>query len=263
MLKFSANLSMLFTEVPLSKRFGLARQAGFKAVEIQFPYELSIHELQTLLEKNQLELVLFNIPAGDLLSGGNGLACVPGKEAEYQAAIQKAVTYAKALNTPAINILSGRQPSGVSQEECFTVFEKNIRKTLDAFHGMKTCIVTEVLNSIDMPNILLHDLNKTIALCHRFPELRIQYDCYHMAKMERDIMADLNQHLSLIGHIQFADNPGRQQPGTGHLNFDEIFQYIQKADYTGYCGAEYRPSCQTIDSLSWFRAWKNGLKADT
>lgn len=254
MLHFAANLSLLFAELPITERFAAARAAGFDAVEIQFPYELSIPQLRQLLADNQLTLILINVPAGDLMTGGNGLACVPGQEAAYRAALQEAKAYADALQVPFINVLSGRQPQGVSSAECQAVLESNIPLTLDTFRNSSTQVLVEVINNIDMPHFFLHQLEVAAQLCQKFPALKIQYDCYHMARMGKAVLPELKKYLPLIGHIQFADCPGRHEPGSGTINFAEIFSFLKTSDYRGYCAAEYRCEGNTAATLHWFQA---------
>lgn len=253
MLKFSANLSLLFTEKPLAERFSAARAAGFSAVEIQFPYELEIPELKRLLQENELELVLVNVPAGDLMQGGDGLACVPGMQAEFKAATLKAGEYAEALHIPCINILAGRQPQGISRDDCMATLLENLDYASHHFHRAGIGTVVEAINIFDMQNFLIHSVTHMQHLCAQNSRLKMQFDCYHMSRMGEDILGSLRSNLPLIGHIQFADNPGRREPGTGHIDYRPVFSLLRESDYAGWTGAEYRPSGKTEDSLAWLR----------
>lgn len=251
MLNFSANLSLLFTEKPLAARFSAAREAGFSAVEIQFPYELEIADLKNLLQENALDLVLINVPAGDLMQGGNGLACVPGMQREFQAATALALEYARALAVPTINILAGRQAHGVSREECMFALAENIDHASHIFHNAGITTVVEAINVFDMPHFFLHSLAHMQQLCAQHRHLKMQFDCYHMSRMGEDILEALRNNLARIGHIQFADNPGRNEPGSGNIDYAAVFSFLRKSDYSGWTGAEYRPSGKTEDSLAW------------
>ncbi|MDQ8038068.1 MAG: TIM barrel protein [Pedobacter sp.] len=251
MLKFSANLSLLFTEMPLPERFAAARAAGFSAVEIQFPYELEIPVLKSLLQENALELVLINVPAGDLMLGGDGLACVPGMEKEFKAAALKAGEYAEALDVPRINVLAGRQPHGISRDECMATLLDNLDHASHHFRKAGIGTVAEAINIFDMPHFLIHSLAHMQHLCEHNSHLKMQFDCYHLSRMGEDIMEALRNNLPLIGHIQFADNPGRHEPGTGHIDYAPVFSLLRESDYAGWTGAEYRPSGKTEDSLAW------------
>ncbi len=254
MLRFSANLSMLFTEVPLLERFALAKQAGFHAVEIQFPYDLDVIAIQDQLKKHHLTLVLINLPAGDLMHGGDGITGVPGREHQFQQALVEGLHYARMLNVPTINILAGRQPVRSDLLPCLETLAGNLR---DASREIAACgirPVIEAINGIDMPRFLLQSLAQTQEMLETVgrPELKMQYDCYHMAMMGEPVLQALQENLSQIGHIQFADYPNRHQPQTGTLDFNAIFQWIAQSNYQGWTGAEYRPLGSTTESLAWF-----------
>jgi len=254
MLNFSANLSLLFTERPLPERFAAARAAGFAAVEIQFPYELDIPTLKTLLQENSLKLVLINVPAGDLMAGGNGLACVPGKEEEFHSAVARAREYAEALGVPRINVLAGRKSAESSREDCLAVLRENLHHASHEFHKAGIETVVEAINLFDMPGFLVHSVAAMQQLCEHNSRLKMQFDCYHMSRMGEDVLAALQSNLPLIGHIQFADNPGRHEPGTGHIDYKPVFSFLRDSDYQGCCGAEYRPSKRTEDTLGWLKS---------
>ena len=255
MLNFSANLSLLFTEVPLIQRFALARQAGFQAVEIQFPYELTIDEISQQLTEHELKLVLINVPAGDLMQGGDGLACVPGQEHLFQEAVQQALRYAAVLNIPSINILAGRQPVHADLLPCLETLAKNLRYACDEFSKVGVTPVFEIINSIDMPRFIIHNVAQAQEMLEavHHSALKIQLDFYHLAMMNEPLLESLKENLPLIGHIQFADCPNRHEPGTGEINFTELFDYIQHSHYQGFTGAEYRPLQNTTNSLDWLK----------
>lgn len=257
MLNLAVNLSMIFTEVPLIERFVLAKQHGFKSVEIQFPYELSIPHIQHQLELHQLDLVLINVPAGDLMQGGNGLAGVPGHETEFAIAVQKAMHYATQLKVPTVNILAGKQPVDADLLPCLQTLADNLRFACDAFQDANIIPVIEMINGTDMPRFLIQNLAQGQEMLEavNHPALKLQYDCYHMAMMGEDVLQGLKENIHHIAHIQFADYPGRHEPLTGHLNYDEILKWIKHSPYFGYCAAEYKPSVPSSESFSWLTSY--------
>lgn len=255
MLRFSANLSLLFAELPLAERFAAARAQGFRHVEIQFPYELDLDTLERLLEDNGQQLVLMNLPAGDLMQGGDGLACVPGREQEFREAVARGLDYARALNVPTVNILAGRRPEGIAEATCERVLLDNLEYAANRLHDAGITPVLEAINIFDMPRFLVHSLEDMRSTCLRVPHLKMQFDCYHMSRMGEDALGLLRDNLAAIGHIQFADNPGRHEPGTGRIDYRAIFTFLRDSAYAGFTGAEYRPSRATADTLGWWRHW--------
>jgi hydroxypyruvate isomerase len=262
MLQFSANLSMLFTEVPLIERFALARQHGFDAIEIQFPYELSIEQIQIKLNQHQLKLILINIPAGDLMHGGDGLAGIPRREQTFRQAVYDALEYAKALNVPNVNVLAGRQPVAVDLLPCLHVLAANLRFAMDVMAASNIGVVLEGINGIDMPRFLIQnivqmqEMLEAVNTRNIHHPLKMQFDCYHMAMMGEDLFSGLTENIHQIGHIQFADCPHRQEPRLApvteeQIDYKNVFSLIRALDYYGYCGAEYRPSTNTGLTLDW------------
>lgn len=253
MLKFSANLSMLFTEHPLIERFAAARAAGFDAVEIQFPYELPVEALRAELQKHDLMLVLINIPAGDLMQGGDGLAGVPGRENAFRHAVMDALRYAEALQVPTVNVLAGRQPDGENLVRCLHTLAMNLRYAAETFQSAGITTVMEAINTFDMPRFLLHSVAHMQEMRERVdhPMLKMQFDCYHMQRMGENVAQSLRDNINAIGHIQFADVPGRHEPGTGSMDYPMLFRLLKELPYNGWTGAEYRPSTTTAHTLAW------------
>ena len=252
-MKLAVNLSMIFTEVPLLERFNLAAQHGFQHVEIQFPYELSIDQIQTQLVQHQLTLCLINVPVGDLMQGGHGLAGIPAQEENFKVAVTQAIEYAAALNVPSVNILAGKKPDDIEYDVCFKTLVKNLKFSCSEFsqHGIQP--VFEMINGHDMPNFLIQTVADGLKLIEQVndPSLKMQFDCYHMTRMNENLIKALDSNLDNIGHIQFADVPGRHEPNTGKINFDEVFQFLNQSTYTGFVAAEYRPSNHSNDSFEW------------
>ena len=253
MLNLAVNLSLIFHEVPLIERFALAKAQGFRAVEIQFPYELSITQIQDELDRHELDLVLINVPAGDLMQGGDGLACVPGCEYEFEKAVQLAIEYAAALHVPTVNILAGKQPIDADLLPCLQTFANNLKFACDLFQSADISPVIEMINGTDMPRFLIQNIAQAQEMLEavQHPALRLQYDCYHMAMMGEDVLTGLQENLHQIGHIQFADCPSRHEPDTGNIAYKVIFDWLLQSGYQGFIGAEYKPKTNSDQSFAW------------
>lgn len=257
-MKIAANLSMLFNELPLAERIMAARVAGFDGVEIQFPYALPAIRLKELLDRADLPLVLINLPAGDFSQGGAGLASVPARQAEFDVALQDALTYAAMARPQSVNVLPGRLAEGVERGLALTTLAGNLRKSAEAFALLGIRVVCEAINPLDMPGFLINTPEQLQSLLGRVdhPNCSAQLDLYHMARQELDIMAGIRLLGARIGHVQFADCPGRGAPGSGALTFDSLIDALQAVSYDGWLSAEYRPGEQgTEASLSWLAEW--------
>lgn len=245
------NLSMIFKEVPLIERFALAKKMGFNTVEIQFPYELSIAEIQQQLTQHQLQLCLINVPAGDLMQGGLGLACHPHKITEYRQAVQQAIDYAQALGVSKINVLSGKVDSSLDWHLCWNTFIDNLSYTVEQCKNTAIQVVFEMINPIDMPNFLIHNVSLAGAVLEQVPQCQLQFDSYHFAKIGEPVLIRLQQLLDKIGHIQFADHPNRHQPDTAEIDFEQFFNFLKHSNYQGFVCAEYNPSENSLQSFAW------------
>ncbi len=255
MLKFTANISMLFTEVDLIDRFAMAKKAGFSAVEMQFPYGLSAEKIKTLLDDNQLNLVLFNVDAGDLLQGGEGLAAVPEKQTQFHLAVAQALSYAQILEPEVINVLPGRCYDLSRESEYLTTFKENLAYAVDVFTPLGIKIVFEAINIHDMPGFIINTSEDVLKILSELSldNLYAQYDIYHRTRMGECVVDFIREHVDKIGHIQFADCPGRHQPGTGLIDYKQIFSIIDASAYSGWVGAEYKPLGDTQNSLDWLQ----------
>lgn len=247
------NLSLIFTEVPLIERFALAKQHGFDHVEIQFPYSLEIKSIRNELEKHNLSLCLINVPTGDLMQGGNGLACVPGKEIEFCQALEQAITYANELNVPSINILAGKQPLDTDLLPCLKTFSRNLKLACSMLSEYKIQPVFEIINGTDMPRFLIQNIAQAQEILEavQHPALKMQFDCYHMEMIGENVLEALKENIHDIGHIQFADCSGRHEPDSGQINFEEIFKWLNQSSYKGFIAAEYRPKEHSEKSFAW------------
>lgn len=258
-----ANLSLLFTELPLLERVRAAAEAGFAGVEIQFPYEVPAAALQAELQRSGLPLVLFNLPAGDLMQGGAGLAAVPGREAQFAAGLRQALEYAEVLRPQKINVLAGRLAEGVEREQALALLAEHLRQTAEAFAGRGIAVLMEAINLHDMPGFLLNTPQHLLDMLARVghPNLAAQLDFYHMARMGLDLADCVRQLQGHIGHVQFADAPGRGEPGSGELDFEPALAALRAQGYAGWLGAEYRPVGATSAGLGWLPAWRERLKS--
>jgi hydroxypyruvate isomerase len=259
MPRFAANISMLFTELPLAERFAAARAAGFTGVEMQMPYAEPATRLAAAAAAAGVAVALINVPPGDMMQGGPGLACVPGREGMFREALDRAVEYARALRPANVNVLAGRNPEGVSRDDCLRTLAANLRRAADAMAAIGVGVTTEAINDRDNPGFLLHTRAEALAAIDLAgdPRLRLQYDFYHMHIMGDDFARALATDVARIGHMQFADAPGRNEPGTGAIDFAAVFAAIDRSGYDGWVGAEYRPSGATADSLVWFAPWRD------
>jgi hydroxypyruvate isomerase len=256
MLKFSANLTMLFNEVDFLDRFERAATAGFKGVEYLFPYGWSKEQLVNALGKHGLEQVLHNLPAGDWQAGERGIACLPGREREFQDGVGLALDYAKALKCDRLNCLVGKTPQEKSEKVRQTLVA-NLQFAATALGKENIRLLIEPLNSRDIPGFYLVHTQDALQLFKEIgrPNLWLQYDVYHMQVMEGNLTRTISTNLSRIAHIQIADNPGRHEPGTGEVNFTNLFRFIDEAGYDGWIGCEYVPSGKTEDGLQWIKAY--------
>ncbi len=257
-MKIAANLSLLFTELPLIDRVVAAAAAGFDGVEIQFPYELPAIRLKEALAAAGMPLRLINLPAGDLMSGGPGLAAVPARQGKFDAALQEALSYAAMVRPALVNVLPGRLAPGLDQEQAHACLVANLRQAAEAFQLLGIGVVVEAINPLDMPGFLISTPAQLDALLKAVahPNLTAQYDLYHMARQELDIQAGIALLAGCIGHVQFADYPGRGAPGTGELQFAPLLTALHDSGYQGWLAAEYRPGeAGTQASLGWLSKW--------
>lgn len=255
MPEFAANLSMLFNEYDFLDRFAAARQCGFRYVEYLFPYAWPPELLRQKLEDNGLTQVLFNLPPGSWEAGDRGLACDPARREQFRAGVAEALRYAEVLGVRQLNCLAGLV-HGIDPEQAWETLLANLSYAADELARHQIRLLIEPINSrVDMPGYLVDTLDKALRVLHAVnrPNLKIQFDLYHMQIMQGDLIRSLEQHLPDIAHIQFADNPGRHEPGTGEINFETIFKRLDELGYNRWVSAEYRPSVRTEQTLHWLQ----------
>lgn len=255
MPKFAANLSMLFTEVDFLQRFGLAAQAGFHGVEYLFPYDFEPSTIQQVLHENNLQQVLFNLPAGNWLDGDRGIAVDPKRVDEFQQGVAKAIQYAKALDCKQVNCLAGIVPDGVTPEQAEETFVSNLRFAAGALKENGISLIIEAINTRDIPGFFLTNTQQALDIIAKVgsDNLNFQYDIYHMQIMEGNLAPTLSEHLAQIQHVQLADNPGRHEPGTGEINYPFLFKHLDSIGYDGWVGCEYKPKTTTQEGLTWLK----------
>ena len=253
MPRFAANLTMLFTEVPFLERFSLAKSSGFKAVEFLFPYAFKIQEIQSALDQNALKLVLHNLPAGDWDAGERGIACLPERVSEFRSGVTKAIEYASALDVPQLNCLAGKAPPGIDPKILHDTLVANLQFAAAELKKAGLKLLIEPINTFDIPGFYLSKTEQGIQILDAVnaDNAYLQYDIYHAQRMEGELANTIQKYFDRIGHIQLADNPGRNEPGTGEINYSYLFNLLDQLKYPGYIGCEYKPLKTTEAGLGW------------
>jgi hydroxypyruvate isomerase len=262
MPRFAANLSMLFTEVPFLDRFDRAARAGFGSVEFLFPYAHTPGEVAAKLKGNRLSLVLHNLPAGDWEAGERGIACLPDRVDEFRAGVAKAIEYATALGAPQLNCLAGKIPLGASDELLRKTFVANLKFAAAELKQAGLKLLIEPINTYDIPGFYLNRTAQAISIMDEVgaDNLLLQYDVYHAQRSEGELAATMEKHLARIGHIQVADNPGRNEPGTGEIHYPFLFAHLDRIGYQGFVGCEYKPRSGTEAGLAWLEHARRQLR---
>ena len=253
MPKLAANLSMLFTEADFTDRFRLAAEAGFKGVEYLFPYPYPKDALAHLLREHGLSQVLYNLPAGAWGDGERGIACLPDRTSEFRDGVAKAIEYATVLGCTQVNCLAGIAPPGVPRDKLQATFIDNLRLAAAELQRAGVRLLVEPINTRDIPNFFLNTTRQALEILAEVgsDNLWIQYDAYHMQIMEGDLARTIEANLSRIAHVQIADNPGRNEPGTGEINYEFLLNFLDQIGYRGWIGCEYRPRTNTKAGLGW------------
>ena len=257
MPRFAANLSMMYTELPFLERFGAAARDGFTAVEYLFPYEWPAATLAALLAEHGLQQVLFNAPPGDFANGERGIAGLPGREAEFRSAIERALDYSTALACPRLHVMAGLVGSDSVRESMRKTYLKNLEWAAGRAADAKVDVLIEPINTRDIPGYLLNRQDEAHAVIADVgaPNLKVQMDLYHCQIVEGDLAMKLRSYLPTgrVGHLQIAGVPQRHEPDLGELNFPYLFDVIDELGWDGWIGCEYRPAAQTSSGLGWLR----------
>jgi hydroxypyruvate isomerase len=254
MPKFAANLALLFNEVPFLDRFQAAAEAGFTGVEYLFPYDFDKNELAARLKQYGFTQALHNLPAGDWAAGERGIAILPERVGEFREGVARAIDYATTLGCKQLNCLAGLTPKGAAPERLRETFLANLDYAAKALKDAGINLLIESINTRDMPGFFLTHTKQAVELIEETgsDNIFVQYDVYHMQIMEGDLTRTIEVNLPRIAHIQIADNPGRNEPGTGEINYPFLFKMLDAIGYQGWVGCEYKPAGKTADGLGWF-----------
>ena len=257
-MRFSANLSFLFQDLPLYERIDAAAEHGFRGVEYMFPYDYDVAELKRRLQTNRLEQVLFNLPVGDFAKGERGFASDPERVAEFREGVDDAVDIARELGCTRMNLLVGIAVPGRDGAYGRATMVKNARYAARALDEIGATLVVEPLNRIDTPGFLIGTSAEALALIAETGarNFKLQYDMYHAQRVEGNQIATLRAHVAQIGHIQIADSPGRNEPGTGELAYERILPVLDEVGYDGWIGLEYKPSKPVPQTFDWMDAFR-------
>jgi hydroxypyruvate isomerase len=253
MPKFAANLSMLFTEVPFLDRFERAAKAGFDAVEFLFPYAFAAADIRQRLDAHGLKLVLHNLPPGDWDAGERGIACLPDRVDEFRDGVAQGIAYGTALGVPQLNCLAGKAPIGAAEATLRATLVANLKYAAAELKKANLRLLIEPINSYDIPGFYLNRTAQALAILDEVGASNafVQYDIYHAQRMEGELAATMQKHLARIGHMQLADNPGRNEPGSGEINYAFLFAHLDRIGYAGHVGCEYKPATTTEAGLGW------------
>ena len=254
MPKFAANLTLLYNELPFLERFGAAAEAGFAGVEYLFPYDFDKKELSAQLDRYGFTQVLHNLPAGNWAAGERGIAILPERVSEFRDDVARAIDYAGVLECKQLNCLAGLTPKGAAPERLRETFIANLDYAARALKDAGIKLLIEAINTRDMPGFFLTNTKQAVGLIEEIGSnnIFVQYDVYHMQIMEGDLTRTIEANLPRIAHIQIADNPGRNEPGTGEINYPFLFRMLDAIGYQGWVGCEYKPAGKTADGLGWF-----------
>ncbi len=252
MPRFAANLSFLFNEVSFPDRFTAAAEQGFTACEFMFPYDYEAASLRRRLDANGLQLVLFNAAQGNWEAGERGIAAVPGREADFDAAILQAAGYARVLGNKLVHVMAGLETQGASR----STFIENLRRGADRVEGDGLTLIIEPINTRDMPGYFLNRTAQALDILANVGRTNVglQFDLYHRHIMDGDVEAGLREAKAVIRHMQIASPPDRGEPDRGELDFKRLFDVIDRSGYEGYIGLEYKPRAGTVPGLDWAKA---------
>jgi hydroxypyruvate isomerase len=252
-LQFCANLAFLFTELPFLDRFEAAAKAGFQGVEMLSPYGFPAKAIRGRLNGTGLQQVLFNTYAGDRANGERGMACIPGRDAEFRDTVHRALEYAAALDCKLVHLMAGVQPTDVPYDTAAALYTVHLAWAAEQAHAAGVRLTIEAINHYDVPGYFLRTQEQAAAIIAAIGADRVglQFDIYHCQVVQGDVSRRLEALLPLIAHMQVADVPGRQEPGTGEVSWEFLFGRIQALGYSGWIGCEYQPKGDTRAGLSW------------
>jgi hydroxypyruvate isomerase len=257
MPKLAANVSTLFKELPFLERFAAAARAGFQAVEYQYPYACEAADLAAAARDAGLQVVLHNMPPGDPARGEHGTGCLSGREARFRDDLEKGIAYARAAGCPRLHCMAGVPAQGSDAREANAVFIANLRHAAQRLAQAGMQLLIEPLSDATVRGYFLSGSAQAVRILDEvgMPNAWLQYDLFHMQRMEGNLADTITRLLARIGHMQIADVPGRHEPGTGELNFEFLLGHIDRAGYSGWVGCEYNPRGDTVEGLKWARRY--------
>ena len=253
-MRFSVNVSILFKEVPFLDRFGRTSEAGFSAVEFWWPSDEKPGEVERAVKDAGLEVALFNFDAGDMPDGDRGLVSDPERQEQFRENVPVALDLARSLGCRRLNALVGHEIEGMKREEQLSLARDNVRLAAEAAaeHGIE--VLVEAINTFENGPYLLCTTQQAVGFVRSVERenVRVQHDFYHMQRMEGNLVANLREHIALIGHVQIADSPGRGEPGTGEIHYPYVLGELEQLGYEDYVGLEYNPTTETTEeSFTW------------
>jgi hydroxypyruvate isomerase len=259
MPRFSANLTFLYTDLPLLDRFAAARKSGFKGVEYMSPYEETKADLVARLRDNGLTQVLHNLPSGDWAGGERGIAILPNRIEEFRRGVQQAIDYASPLSCRLLNCIVGLTPKDADPAVLRKTLIDNLAYAAAEAAKAGIKLLVEPINTRDIPGFYLTHTRQALDLIAEVgsDNLFVQYDIYHMQIMEGDLARTMEANLPRIAHIQLADNPGRHEPGTGEINYPFLFAHLDRIGYARWIGCEYKPQGDTAAGLGWMKPYQS------
>jgi hydroxypyruvate isomerase len=253
-MRFSANVSILFKEVPFLDRFRRAAEAGFSAVEFWWPSDEDVDSVEKAVEDAGVEVALFNFDAGDMAAGDRGLAGDPKRQRQFRYNIPVALDLARSLGCKRMNALVGHEAPGMDGDERLALARENVRFAARKAEAAGVTVMVEAVNTFENGPYLLHTTEQAVEFVENIgrENVKLQHDFYHMQRMEGNLVANLREHIGLIGHVQVADSPDRGEPGTGEIHYPFVLGELERLGYDGYVGLEYNPTTEaTEESFGW------------
>lgn len=262
MPKFSANLGFLWTDRPLLDRISAAASAGFRAVELHWPYDVPAELVKKSCEKHGLELLGINTPVGDAANGDFGLAALPGRQLDFAESFHQAADYARQSGASSIHVMAGVVDQAADPDAA-NVFAENL--TFAAGVAADLTLLLEPINQRDKPGYFYSTIAEAAALIGRVgaPNIRIMFDVYHVGVSEGDVLKRLEYHLPMIGHVQIAAVPSRAEPDEGEIAYGAIFTALDRLGYPSWIGCEYKPRSRTDEGLHWMDTFGVTLRSTT
>ena len=251
--KFSAHIGYLFTERSLPERFAAARRQGFAAVEHPDLYDQNATEIARLLKQNGLAFAWTNLPIGDRAKGERGLACLPGDTDRYVDGLERCLNLAEAIGCPLIHPMAGVRPEGVPESKLWETYIQNMALAADAAAKLGIIVVIEPLGEAAISGYFMNSHETAVRAISELgrSNVRVLLDVYHSLNCGQDPLEFIRSHGDLLAHVHIADLPGRHEPGTGKIDFEELYRTLDDAGYSAFIGCEYIPAGETEAGLTW------------